>query len=556
MPGIMSEKTKKEVQKILRALPGQVTLLFFTKKKDCQYCERQHDILKTISSMSKHLALKVFDLERDTEQAEQYHVDKVPATIVQGDIDHGIRFFGLTAGHEFSSLIQAITMVSGRTSGLQPDLEALIKEVTIPVHLEVMTTLTCPYCPQAVHAAHQLALINDNITADMVESGEFRELTAAYDVTNTPKTMINGTYSFVGAIPVQAVFMEIIKHVDPKRYDELQAMIHEAHGERQVRKAETDTIYDTIIAGGGPAAMSAAIYAARKQLNVLLISKDIGGQITYTASINNYIGMPAVHGRDLKDQFLFHMESYPIAESIGALVTRIEQVQHGFTVKTDTGRQFKGKSVIFCTGKEYNRLGIPGEEKYLGHGIAFCATCDAPLYRDKIVAVVGGANSAFTAVRDLIGYAKTIHLVHHRTEYKADPALIDEIKKASNVKFHINTTVEEFLGREKLTGIRIHSSDTKLAQKLQVDGVFLEIGLSPNTGAVSDLIQLNDKGEIPISAVNTTAVPGFFAAGDATDVRDKQIVVAAGEGAKAALSAYEYLIAEKLIEPTLNSDNW
>lgn len=552
----MDDKVKKEVAQVLKSLSNPVKLLFFTLEKSCIMCGEQQKLLEEVAALSGKVSLEVYDQQKDRKTADKYSIDKVPATAIIGKKDHGIRLYGLTGGHEFSSLMQTIIMVSTEKSGLHPELEKMVAAINKPVHLEVMTTLTCPYCPQAVNAANQLALLNDNIRADMVETAEFPRLTAKYDVTNTPKTVVNdGKHSFVGAMSAQGVYMEVLKAIDPNEYQRVEALIREASGHRHVIKPDAKKTYDTIIIGGGPAALSAAVYAARKQLSVLLVSKDIGGQITYTASIDNYLGLPGISGQELKEQFVIHAEQYPIAESLGAGVIRVTRRNGTFTVLTDKKTTFQGRTVIFCTGKEYNRLGVPGEEKFLGHGIAFCATCDAPLYKGRNVAVIGGANSAFTAVRDLIGYAREIHLVHRRDTFSADTVLVEEVKKATNVTFHTMMEVVEFLGTEKLTGIVLRSPEKKKTE-LTVDGVFLEIGLSPNTDAVKDILKLNKHGEIPVRHDNATEIPGLYAAGDATDVPEKQIVVAAGEGAKAALSVYKYLIDNKLIIQQAPPDEW
>ncbi len=225
-------------------------------------------------------------------------------------------------------------------------------------------------------------------------------------------------------------------------------------------------------------------------------------------------------------------------------------------MKTEGKKEYKGNSVIFCTGKEYRRLGVPGEDKFIGRGIAFCATCDAPLYRGKKVAVVGGGNSAFTAVRDLINFADEIHLVHRKDSFKADISLVKHVKSTKKVLLHTNMVVQEFLGDDTLRGVRLKSTQEQETLDIEVDGVFLEIGLTPNTEAVKDLIQLNARGEIPVKSDNSTALSGFFAAGDVTDVPEKQIIVAAGEGAKAAISAYKYLIEEQLVEKKTVVEEW
>ncbi|KPK69057.1 hypothetical protein AMJ87_11025 [candidate division WOR_3 bacterium SM23_60] len=555
MPERMDDKTQKEVTGVLQRLPNTVSLIFFTAKKDCETCPHQQHILETLTGFSDKLKLEIYDFGKEKKRAHTYGIDKVPATAVRGKKDYGMRFFGVTAGHEFSSLLQAIVMAGTEQSGLHPDLEELVKKINIPVHLEVMTTLACPYCPQAVHAAQQLAMVNDTIQADMVDSAEFPALAKQYSVYETPKTVINGVHSFIGAQPAQAVYLEVLKAVDPDEYDRTEMMIREARGHRHVRKADVQQLYDTIIIGGGPAALSAAVYAARKEMNVLLVTKAIGGQITYTANVDNYLGLPHISGREMKDQFTFHMEQYPVAESVGENVAQVMQKQGTFIVTTEGGKEFTGRTVIYCAGKEYRRLGVPHEEKFIGHGIAFCATCDAPLYKNKKVAVIGGANSAFTAARDLITFASKIYLVHRRDTFKADATLVQQVREAKNVTFHTNMIVQEFLGNDTLTGVRLRSTTSPATKDLSIDGAFLEIGLSANTDPIKDFIELNEKGEIPVQPDNATSRSGFFAAGDVTDVPEKQIVVAAGEGAKAALSAYKYLVDKKLIT-IQTTDTW
>ena len=555
MPELIDEKTRKELEGVLAKLPNPITLVFFTEEKECPACKQQRKILAELVALSDQLILKVYDRDRDAAEAKRYAIDKTPATAVIGEKDHGIRFYGLTAGYEFQSLIETILMVATENSNLSPEFRDMVARIDQPIHLEVMTTLTCPYCPNAVHAAQQLAMINDYIRADMVESTAFPELAQRYDVTNTPKTMINETHSFVGAIPVERVYLEILKAVNPDEYQRIESAIREAHGHRHVRKAEPKHEYDMIIVGGGTAAMSAAIYAARKALDVLIIAKSLGGQITYTALVENYLGLPNIDGKDMVEQFIVHMEQFPIAEALGADVIEITGQERRFLVRSAAQQEFYGKSIVYCAGKEYRKLGVPGEERFMGRGIAFCATCDAPLYKGKRVAVVGGGNSAFTAARDLLVFAQEIHLIHRRETFRADPALIKEIQGADNVTIHTSSVVKEILGDKKLTGIRLQSKNKK-TQDLTIDGVFLEIGLLPNTSPVASLVRLNERGEIIINKENASSIPGLYAAGDVTDVPQKQIIIAAGEGAKAALSAYDYLVENGLVSRKAVQDSW
>jgi alkyl hydroperoxide reductase subunit F len=546
MSKVIDEETRAQLQGIFKGLVSPVRLVFFTQKNACPTCAQQLELLKDLTSLSSKLELTVYDFVLHGDEAMSYKIDKIPATAVIGKRDYGIRFYGLTAGYEFSSLIQAILMVSTGSSGLDPQVEELVKSIKEQVHLQVMVTLTCPYCPRMVHVADQFALVNQNIRADMVEASEFPQLAQRYNVTGVPKTIINEAHFFEGAIPAGTVYIEILKAVSPEEYKRLEGAIREIQDMRKTGLAEEKHEYEVIIVGGGPAAMSAAVYSARKGLDVALIAKRLGGQIEYTATIENYLGMPNVSGADLAQAFRGHLESYPIAEALGSDVVMIRKTDDNFVVLTDNDRQFRARSVIYCAGKEYNRLGVPGEEQFIGKGIGFCATCDAPLYRDKHVAVVGGGNSAFTSVRDLLSFASEVHLIHRRKEFKADAALVQEVLKVKNLTVHTDTVVRSFLGKDKLTGVRLESVDGKDRFDLNVDGVFLEIGLNPNTSPLKVLVELNKRGEVPVSKDQSTTIKGLFAAGDVTDVEEKQISIAVGQGALAALAAHRYLVQNQL----------
>lgn len=557
MAKVIDEKTKEELKPIMSALVSPVKLLFFTQKHECPACKQQHQLLKELTSLSKKLEFKVYDLILHGDEAMKYHIDKIPATAITGEKDYRIRFYGLTGGYEFTSLLEAIIMVSTGNSGLDPALEVLVQNIKEPVHIQVMVTLTCPYCPRMVHTAHQFAFVNENIKADMVEGSEFPQLVQRYDVSSVPKTIVNEVHSFEGALPAASVYLEILKAVNPEEYHRLEEAIREFQGFRKARTAEPGHEYEVIIIGGGPAAMSAAIYVARKNLDVALIAKSFGGQITYTATVENYLGFPSVGGQDMTTLFRNHMENYPIAEALGTNAAQIKEKNKGFVVATEDNRQFKAKSIIYCAGKEYRRLGVPGEDRFIGKGVGFCATCDAPLYLEKRVAVVGGGNSAFTAVRDLLNFASEIHLIHRKKEFRADDALVKEVLKSEKIKVHTPMVVRSFLGKDKLIGVRLESIDGKEKKDLNVDGVFLEIGLTPNTAPLKGLIELNQWGEVPVNRDQSTSVPGFFAAGDVTDVEEKQISIAIGDGAKAALTAHKYLVENKLTKTKVGiRDSW
>jgi len=554
---LWDDETKTEIQGALAKMQAPVTLrLFVTDGDDCEACETQRRLLSMMAELGDKLDLEVLNLDENTETAAEHGVDLAPATVPLGEADHGIRFYGLTAGQEFSSLLHAVLMISNGSSGLKLEIQQLVEAIDVPVDLKVFVTLTCPYCPKMVHVANQFAYANERIRAQMIEASEFRELAQTYGVEGVPRTVINDTTAVEGAYPAESFYMSLLQAVDPEAYQHLASEVRQQEGLRAVVDLEAGHIYDVVIVGGGPAGLSAALYAARKDLSVGLVAQKLGGQLLYTAQVDNYLGLPGIEGAELLQRFQFHAESYPLAELLGVTVTRVEQANRGFLVHTDDGREIAAHAVIYCAGKEYKRLGVPNEERFIGRGIAFCATCDAPLYRGRRVAVVGGGNSAFTAVRDLLGFASKIHLIHRREGFSADAALVDEVQAHPKVTFHTPYEVRAFVGQDALEGVEIIASGDEEAHVLDVDGVFLEIGLSPNSDAVSGLLALNEKGEILVEADRSTALPGFFAAGDVTTVPEKQIAVAVGHGALAALSAYEYLAERGVVtrKPELASE--
>jgi len=554
---LIDEETMAKLKSILAALASPVRLLFFTQQNACPTCKQQHDILEEVVSLSSKLKLEVYDFVLNGDEVRNYTIDKIPATAVVDDRDYGIRFYGLTAGYEFTSLIEAIIMVSTGQSGLDPQLESLVRNIREPVHIQVMVTLTCPYCPKMVHTAHQFAIANENIRADMVEASEFPQLAQRYNVTGVPKTIVNEVHSFEGALPAEAAYLDVLAAVNPEEYRQLKEAIREMQGVSKARRAEEEHEYEVIIVGGGPAAMSAAIYTVRKGLDVALIAKKLGGQINYTASIENYLGLPEISGTDMNELFRNHLEKYPIAEALGINAIQVTKDENGFIVTTEDNRKFKAKSVIYCAGKEYRRLGVPNEERFIGKGIGFCATCDAPLFGGKRVAVVGGGNSAFTAARDLLSFASEVHLIHRRDEFRADEALIREVRKSPKVSFHTPMIINSFLGEDRLTGVRLESVDGKDRFDLKVDGVFLEIGLTPNTEPLKGLVELNEWNEVPTNRDQSTKTQGLFAAGDVTDVKEKQISIAVGQGASAALATHKYLVENRLTKSSIGlKESW
>ena len=300
--------------------------------------------------------------------------------------------------------------------------------------------------------------------------------------------------------------------------------------------------YELIIIGAGPAGMTAVVYAARKKLKTLLVSKDLGGQPLLTSEIENYMGYQYVTGPELVAKFHEQVKQYPIDILIGEEVEELSAGDRQFTVTTKGGKRFVGKAVIIASGKRSRELNVPGERELVGRGVSYCAVCDAPLFTGRDVAVIGGGNSALTAVADLIKIAAKIYLVNRFKALRADPILVEKAEASEKVVPFLGYAVEEILGEGRVRGIIIESRETGQAEELAVEGVFIEIGLIPNSEFTQGVVELNESGEIVVDCSCRTSVPGIFAAGDVTNVSEKQIIVAAGEGAKAALSAYRYLL--------------
>jgi alkyl hydroperoxide reductase subunit F len=282
------------------------------------------------------------------------------------------------------------------------------------------------------------------------------------------------------------------------------------------------------------------VYAARKLLKTLLISHDIGGQVNWTMGVENYLGYQLIEGPELIAKFQQQVEKFPIDRKIGFNASRIENTDNHFEVVSESGERFQGRSVLVATGKRPRRLNVPGEMEFVGRGVTYCAICDGPVFAGQRVAVIGGGNSALEAALDMVKIAEWVELVS-TTPLTGDPILIERLSQAKNLTFFLEHEVVSITGTKFVEGITVRHLGAEDSTPLDVTGVFIEIGLEPNSNLVKGLIQLNEKGEIPVNCSSETTVKGLYAAGDVTSVPEKQIVVAAGEGAKAALQAHRYL---------------
>jgi len=307
---------------------------------------------------------------------------------------------------------------------------------------------------------------------------------------------------------------------------------------------DKSVIYDLFIIGGGPAGLTAAVYAMRKGLNTGIVVKTLGGQVADTADVENYMGYKHITGVDLVEKFRDQVHQFSIGYEEGAQVSSFIEGKIK-KIEFSDGRVFSCRALIIASGKSWRRLGVPGEDKFTGRGVAFCTVCDAPLFAGKKVVVVGGGNSGLESVIDLAPIASAVTVIQNLSDLTGDPILIDKVKSFGNVTVVYNSIVEEIMGDEIVSGVKIRDLETGKIGEVDTDGVFVEIGLDPNSKFVPSSLELNQYGEIPVDCNCKTSLEGVFAAGDVTNVAYKQIIIAGGEGAKAALSAWDYLLKNR-----------
>jgi alkyl hydroperoxide reductase subunit F len=303
----------------------------------------------------------------------------------------------------------------------------------------------------------------------------------------------------------------------------------------------SDRLYDVLVLGAGPAGLSAAIYLLRKGLDTGIITGNIGGQVTWSASIENYLGYRLIEGLQLVEKFNDQLKEFPVGLGLDDEATSVSGSPGAWEVRTGKG-SCRGRSLILATGKRPRMLNVPGEKKLLGKGVAYCAICDAPLYRGKATAVAGGGNSGLEAALDLARVSPKVYLVEMGAALTGDTVLLEKVAEMANIEVLTGTEIVEILGEENVSGVAVRSTADKKIRRLDVEGIFVEVGLQPNSKLFRDIVKRNPRGEVEIDSLCRTSAPGIFAAGDVTAVPYKQIVIAAGDGAKAALSAYGYLL--------------
>lgn len=439
----------------------------------------------------------------------------------------GIVFSGIPGGHEFNSLILAILQAAGADLKLDDAIRAIIERVNKPLHFEVFVSLSCHNCPEVVQALNRFALLNPQITTEMLDGGLFPELIEERDIQGVPAVYLNGELFANGKVDA-ARLLDTLLSTFP---------------ELVPASVESDLpVQDVTVIGGGPAGVSAAIYTARKGLKVTLIADRLGGQVKDTMGIENFISHPKTTGPELVAGLQSHLGDYDITFREHVTVTRVEQGEPKRVVLS-SGEVIDSRTLIVATGARWRELGVPGEKENIGNGVAYCPHCDGPFFKGKDVAVVGGGNSGVEAALDLAGIVSSVTLLEFLPELKADQVLVDQLARRDNIAVVTNAATRQIVADGgKVTAVEYEDRATGVVIRRPLSAVFVQIGLVPNSQVVADLVETKPWGEIVINEKCETNAPGIYACGDVTTVPYKQIVVAMGEGSKAALAAFEYLL--------------
>ena len=446
--------------------------------------------------------------------------------------DTGIRFSGIPSGHEFNSLVLAVLQASGTEIKLDATLKHIIANINEELNFEVFVSLSCHNCPDVVQSLNQFALINDKISVEMIDGGLFKEIIEQRDIQGVPSVYLNGQLFANGKVDAAQLLDKLIER-NP-----------------YIAKAQSYSalpLQDVTVIGGGPAGVSAAIYSARKGLKVTMIAEKFGGQVKDTMGIENLISVPKTTGPNLTNSLKQHLQDYDITLKEHVRVNKIDSGDDEYAIKTLTlssGEKITTRTIIIATGARWKELGVPGEKENIGNGVAYCPHCDGPFFKGKDVAVIGGGNSGIEAALDLAGIVRSVTVFEFMPELKADKVLVDQAEARNNIRIHTNVITKQIMASNgKVSGLEYEDRQTQQTTVLPLDGIFVQIGLIPNSQFVEGLVERNQFGEIIIDAKGRTSLPGIFACGDVTTVPYKQIVISMGEGAKASLAAFEYLLA-------------
>jgi len=447
-----------------------------------------------------------------------------------------IHFAGLPMGHEMTSFVLAILQSGGYPPKVEQEIIEAIKGLTGPMKFQTFISLSCHNCPDVVQALNLLAVLNPGIEHEMVDGALFQDLVEQHQIMAVPTVILNGSVFGQGRMTVE----EIVAKLDTNS------------SQRDAAKLNKKDPFDVLVVGGGPAGASAAIYAARKGIATGLVAERFGGQVMDTMGIENFISVKETEGPKLVAALEQHVKSYDVDVMNLQRAKALRSDEDGIAVELENGATLKSKSVIISTGARWREMNVPGEREYRGKGVAYCPHCDGPLFKGKRVAVIGGGNSGVEAAIDLAGIVSHVTLIEFDSQLRADAVLQVKLGSLPNVTVIKSALTKEVLGDgQKVNGLKYEDRTTGDIHNLELEGIFVQIGLLPNTDWLKGTIDLSPRGEIIIDAKGETSMPGVFAAGDCTTVPYKQIIIAMGEGAKASLGAFDYLIRSSVKEPAL-----
>lgn len=447
--------------------------------------------------------------------------------------DMGVRFAAIPMGHEFTSLVLALLQAGGHPPKLEAEVIEQIRALDGDFAFETYMSLTCHNCPDVVQALNLMAVLNPRIRHVAIDGGLFQDEVDQRQIMAVPMVFLNGQ-------PFGSGRMEI---------HEILAKIDTGAAQRDAEKLAKKDVFDVLIVGGGPAGAAAAVYAARKGIKTGIAGERLGGQTLDTLGIENYVSVLETQGPKFAADLEAHARVYGVDIMVGQRAAKLQPAQGGApaSITLDNGAVLKGRTVILATGARWRNVNVPGEAEYKNRGVAYCPHCDGPLYKGKRVAVIGGGNSGVEAAIDLAGIVEHVTLVEFAPALKADAVLVAKLNSLPNVTVHVNAQTTAIVGDgQKVTGLTFKDRATGAERTMDLAGVFVQIGLVPNTEWLKGTVELSKYGEIIVDAKGATSVPGVFAAGDATTTPYKQIVIAAGEGAKAALSAFDHLIRQSV----------
>ncbi|MED0984342.1 MULTISPECIES: alkyl hydroperoxide reductase subunit F [Bacillus] len=488
----------------------------------------ENDILLKVSAgddnVSKDMLSLVDELATMSSKitVEKVELERTPSfSVNRPGEDTGVVFAGIPLGHEFTSLVLALLQVSGRAPKVEQKLIDQIKNIQGEYHFESYISLSCHNCPDVVQALNVMSVLNSGITHTMIDGAAFKEEVESKDIMAVPTVYLNGESFGSGRMTLEEILAKM------------------GNGPDASELSDKDP-YDVLVVGGGPAGASAAIYAARKGIRTGIVAERFGGQVMDTMGIENFISVKRTEGPKLVASLEEHVKEYDIDVMNLQRAKRLEKKEL-IEVELENGAILKSKSVIVSTGARWRNVGVPGEAEFKNKGVAYCPHCDGPLFIGKDVAVIGGGNSGIEAAIDLAGIVKHVTVLEFMPELKADAVLQERLNSLPNVTVLKNVQTKEITGTDKVNGISYIDRETEEVHHVELQGVFVQIGLVPNTDWLGETVE-RVRGEIVTDKHGATNVPGVFAAGDCTNNPYKQIIISMGSGANAALGAFDYLI--------------